>query len=487
MKVYSLVIGNNKYTSAKNLTNAVNDASDIASKLKSLGFTVDLGVDTDIVTFDKHLASFSKNLVNFECGIFYYGGHGLQFGGSNYLTAVDTGFVDEYSVKRSSIPLDEIIDRMYKAKTKINILILDACRDNPFTSRGIDSGLAPVHAPKGTFIAFSTSPGEKASDVGAGRNSVYTGALLRHIDDLHITIEDLFKRVRTTVHSQTSGNQTSWEHTSLIGDFIFNKGQITHSVNVQYNKNSVADVNFISTGSDIDNIIEDFRSHNWYVQRPALHRLEGLTYSKANIDENKLFLVGRNLLQSAKGGEGDANEIFNDLNKWFETYVPKGFSHILNGILFEIYFNSEGKFRAGNFKVYRQSDIFKLQEIRKYEESFNFISQALEPFKHLVLYLPSITPKSVPLEVTIDEIEVESVLDSKQTKLVISLIEHQGVNMLQAPFDYDFHRSSKFSDFKNLVSIQLAIPIAFIQISTNITITDDTLVSYPWDINLQKK
>lgn len=122
--------------------------------------------------------------------------------GINYLAPVDSEFKSESQMKYHAYPLNLIMDHMEKSNALIKILILDACRDNPFQkTRGIQSGLAPVYAPKGTILAFSTSPGERAKDGGAGRNSLYTGALLTHIDDENIQIEEFFKRVRTTVHT----------------------------------------------------------------------------------------------------------------------------------------------------------------------------------------------------------------------------------------------------------------------------------------------
>lgn len=203
MNACALVIGNANYTLDKDkLINALNDAEDFSRKLSNLGFIVKTVTDCSVETFDREIRAFRTELEKFDVGLFYFSGHGLQIDGKNYLTAIDTGFDDEMSVKHNSIALDEVIDYMQKAKPSIKVLILDACRDNPLQNKyrsGNIQGLAPIHAPKGTIIAFSTSPGEKAMDYGAGRNSIYTGSLLNQINDLNIPIEDFFKRVRTSV------------------------------------------------------------------------------------------------------------------------------------------------------------------------------------------------------------------------------------------------------------------------------------------------
>src|SRR5665647_694808 len=233
MNALALLIGNAQYINSKDrLINSGNDAEDFGKKLLNLGFIVKKSIDCNEESFDREVQSFGEELKKFDVGLFYFSGHGLQIDGKNYLTSIDTSFVDSVSAKHSSFPLDQVIDYMQQANPIIKILILDACRNNPLPNqyRSIqDNGLAPIHAPKGTIIAFSTSPGETAMDYGSGRNSIYTGSLLNHIDDTNIPIEDFFKRVRTSVFTLSNGKQTSWEHTSLNGNLFeiyFNsKGQ----------------------------------------------------------------------------------------------------------------------------------------------------------------------------------------------------------------------------------------------------------------------
>lgn len=210
-----------------------------------------------------------------DVGLFYFAGHGMQIKGENYLNTIDTNFHDEISAKHTSFPLNQIIDTMDSCTNATNIIILDACRNNPFVrawNRGPDqNGLASVYTPRGTLIAFATSPGEVAKD-GAGKNGSYTESILKHINTQDIPIEDLFKRVRNTLFSLTSGEQTSWEHTSLSGDFYFN---ISLGLSVEiYSKETVADAFYLLKQGDVlDDVIKDLKSSNWYTQNPAIERL----------------------------------------------------------------------------------------------------------------------------------------------------------------------------------------------------------------------
>lgn len=135
----------------------------------------------------------------------------------------------------------------------------------------------------------------------------------------------------------------------MIGNFFFNSGQLLHSKNLPYRPDCVADINFTSTGTDIDEIIEQLRSHDWYKQNPAIQKLR---YIRLNdIDESSQFLLGRNLLQTADGNEFSAVDIFKRLGNWLERWSTiDGENHVLNGILYEIYFNSKGKFRRNCIK-----------------------------------------------------------------------------------------------------------------------------------------
>ena len=224
-RLAALVIGNADYVNAGKLKNPVNDTQDISAQLVRCGFTVATKLNCSYQEMDQALKDFKKPLKDSDVGLFFFAGHGIQIGGDNYFAAIDTDVSDEVPAKHSSLALNKVIAVMEKSENASSIIILDACRNNPFErawARSVSSrGLAPVYAPRGTIIAYATSPGQVASD-GRGRNGAYTAALLQHLATPDCTIESMFKRVRNTLGTATSGKQISWEHTSLVGDFFFN-------------------------------------------------------------------------------------------------------------------------------------------------------------------------------------------------------------------------------------------------------------------------
>ena len=188
----ALVLGNAAYPDGDDLANPVNDATDLGAKLKGYGFEVIVAIDCTAKEMEKRLKAFRKLLETHEVGLFFFAGHGMQTEGSNYLLALDTDMETETDAKHSSLSLDKVVDVMAKSIASTKIIVLDACRNNPWERRWHRSpgtrGLASVYAPKGTIIGFATSPGEVAYD-GVGRNGTYTAALLQHIDTPDCSIE----------------------------------------------------------------------------------------------------------------------------------------------------------------------------------------------------------------------------------------------------------------------------------------------------------
>ena len=219
----ALIIGNSNYETGP-LVNPVNDASDMASALSKLGFTVILKKDANLEMMEEAVEDFGNRLKKGGVGLFFYAGHGVQVYGSNYLIPVGAKIKKESDVKYRAIDAARILDEMDNAGNGMNIVILDACRDNPFgrSFRSASRGLSIIStAPRGTYITYSTSPGNVAAD-GKGRNSPYTESLLNHIEAPGLPIEQVFKQVRQDLARKTSGQQVPWELSSLSGDFYFN-------------------------------------------------------------------------------------------------------------------------------------------------------------------------------------------------------------------------------------------------------------------------
>jgi len=218
---HALVIGNAAYMQSP-LRNPLNDARAIAKELSAAGFVVDLLEDATQVGMQRAIRRFGDRLQEGGVGLFYYAGHGMQVKGRNFLMPVNADIDREYEIEYSSVDVNMVLSMMDTARNPLNIVILDACRNNPFARsfRVAATGLAQMDAPAGTFIAFATSPGAVAAD-GTGSNGVYTKHLLQQIRVPGQKIEQVFKQVRIGVIAETRGEQTPWESSSLRGEFQF--------------------------------------------------------------------------------------------------------------------------------------------------------------------------------------------------------------------------------------------------------------------------
>ena len=216
----ALVIGNAAYPSAP-LRNPVNDAKDMADKLRGLGFVVIERSNLGIKQIGSTLREFRAKLVPGGVALVYYAGHGLQIKGENYLPAVDAEIAGEEDVSNQSLAIRQIMDVLTDAKTRLNLVFLDACRNNPYarTFRNANEGLSKVAAPSGTLISFATRPGSVAAD-GVGRNGLYTGALLQQMGNPNQSIEQVLKRVVTSVKAGSKNQQEPWMEGSIEGEFV---------------------------------------------------------------------------------------------------------------------------------------------------------------------------------------------------------------------------------------------------------------------------
>jgi len=347
----ALIIGNSKYAHAGALRNPSNDAQDVSSRLQACGFSVAKVIDASHAEMDRALKSFRSALADQQVGLFFFAGHGVQIDGENYLAAVDTDVSDEITTKHSSLPLNRVIETMEKAGPTTSIIVLDACRDNPWERAWHRSattrGLASVYAPKGTLIAFATSPGQVASD-GAGRNGAYTSALLKHLDTPDCSIESMFKRVRNTLSVSTSGKQISWEHTSLAGEFYFNLSigaRIT-----DYSPNALSDKLFVlDDAREAHQIIKELKVLTWHRQNPAVAQLVAADANK--FDDDSLFVIGRNLYQSAAGSANASNDYIMHFMDRTTALAAEKRKAILDGMLFEVFFDSRGQFRESYSRI----------------------------------------------------------------------------------------------------------------------------------------
>lgn len=224
-KRLALVIGNGAYQHIGALNNPSNDAKLMGETLGSLGFETMVYTDLSQNEMITKIREFGNKLTEQKAvGLFFYAGHGLQVNGENYLVPITANITKEQDVELECVNLKRVLGEMEYAQNDLNIIILDACRNNPFANvRAINTGgLAAVNAPRGTFIAFATSPGNVASD-GSGNNGLYTEQLVKEISQPGTKIEDVFKKVRSRVYEISQQQQIPWENSSIFGDFYFKK------------------------------------------------------------------------------------------------------------------------------------------------------------------------------------------------------------------------------------------------------------------------
>lgn len=260
-KRLALIIGNCEYQYENSLSNPVNDADAIAETLQLLGFDVMKHNNSSQTEMKKAIDSFGEKLKDYEMGLFFFAGHGLQVDGYNYLIPVDANIKSEGDVEYNCVNAGRVLTKMQDSDVNTNIVILDACRNNPFekawTRSLSNKGLAFMEAPTGSLIAYATSPGNTASD-GTGKNGLYTESLLNYIGDPDLNVLQVFQQTRKTVREKTNGEQVPWESTSLVDDFYFNQSE-SKIISVVLEKAENSEENLTISKRNASNIIEELK------------------------------------------------------------------------------------------------------------------------------------------------------------------------------------------------------------------------------------
>jgi hypothetical protein len=305
------VIGNSNYINSGALENPVNDARAIKSALLGLGFTVLEYEDLSQSKMKMAIDEFGRQLKNYNTGLFFYAGHGIQSKGANYLIPVDANIQSEQQIEYDCVQADRVLGFMEAAGSKINIVILDACRNNPFErswSRAVEgAGLAFMNAPSGSLIAYSTSPGRTASD-GSGSNGLYTSVLLENMRTPDITILQMFQNVRRTVAEKSGKKQIPWESTSLTDDFYFIKADkdAAKNANLTWMRVDEGYIFYINGEAVTERVIADWVDDSLLIFDPVTNissLLENYEASAKNklLDARKLD-GGSNAFCKMKGG-----------------------------------------------------------------------------------------------------------------------------------------------------------------------------------------
>ena len=293
---HALVIGNGNYRSSP-LKNPVNDALDMSAALRRLGFSVTVKTDADQRVMEDAIRQLGRTLTAGGVGLFYYAGHGIQVQGRNYLIPVGADIVKEPDVKYEAVDAGRVLAYMEDAGNNLNIIILDACRDNPFARsfRSGDKGLARMDAPTGSIVAYATSPGSVAAD-GSGRNGLYTAKLLKHMLTPGITIERALKNVRIEVASASNRKQIPWESSSLMGDFYFTSEKKVNTASKSVPKKKPERIQVNNTELNPDTVKREDRTRlailPWLLSRDGSVYIDSvLNKLSAEFEDHKNFTV----------------------------------------------------------------------------------------------------------------------------------------------------------------------------------------------------
>jgi len=289
-KRLALIIGNSEYQHGAYLRNPVNDAVAMKGVLSQAGFDVLDHFDLNLVAMKKAIDDFGSILGSYDIGLFFYAGHGVQAKGDNYLIPVDASLKTENDVEYNCVNAGRVLAKMEDARNRTNIIILDACRDNPFerswTRSMAGKGLASITAPVGSMICYATAPGHTASD-GAGKNGLYTSALLQHITKPGLPIEEVFKRVRVMVREESDNTQIPWESTSLEGDFYFHR--INEPDPIIRDSSSIITDNIEKDNTGLFVDTRDNQQYNWVEIGEQIWMVENLKFTSSGSWSNHIF------------------------------------------------------------------------------------------------------------------------------------------------------------------------------------------------------
>ena len=467
MKTLALVIGNNNYYENAKLDNAISDATAMSHIFRRLGFDVIFKQDCFANDYADLLTEFETRIKDFDASIFYFAGHGFEIDGENFLAAIDCQVASpsKYHCGQTCIKLTDVLSILKNNSNKINIVIIDACRKS--FDRSGTVAFSPIQAPKGTLLAFSTSPNEGASDKGFEGHSIFTGAILQYIGRERLSVEELFKKVRKTVYNISEGRQTSWEHTSLIGDYYFNTGQLSYSITIPYDENVVKDVNYNMIIDEFSKLIMDLKSYDWNIQNPAILKL--LKIPPNHLDKNQQFILGRNLLQTSAIAFNSSTFMEDISSNIIKYNNVEGENHVLNGIMFEIYFNSQGEFRKDKTKKRYFKEIIELRKISIFNKSFEFIQLLLITTKYSLIYIPKKEDNIFDIDIVATLEKISYPTGKEGNYEVISKITCNSIDIIKEISKYNIYGKDN-NGLKEIISDFLSAPEDLVQLNCNIVL-----------------
>ena len=459
-KRLALVVGINSYTVLLPLKCAVADAKEFAEVLRGLDFEVICSLDEDGSEVNQKFDLFEERLFDkpYDVALFYFAGHGCMANRSDCLMlkespelTIDT----EVKVKNKSLVLDSLCTRLRGAGDQINIFILDACRSEAGRSAtylNFNFG-KNLHIPYQTFIAYSTSPGATAKDGTV--HSPYTQSLLSNIRKKNLSIESLFKQVRKEIYQ--SVGQLSWDHSCLIEDFYFCDKE-ANLISVLYSPDALADKQYVSKIEDVNKIISLFRTYNYYHQIDAVDLFKR-NFKKIAVDD--LFVIGRNILQAAVGGSWECTKLMD--YSFLRLFQQGDRNPVLDGVLYEIYFNSSAEFRLKGIKIGNKEIFDKIASLsiqKDFEGSFLFIQSVLEKYKKHLKYLPG-QSKLHTIRVNLHIVVVDDLFDDKIWEVDEIILDNKNEMALFS----DNCRFTSLPDFLDFLSLKFGIPLRFMKIN----------------------
>lgn len=488
MKVLAICIGVDNAGNFTKLDNAINDAIAMEEVFRSFNYETILYKDISVAEFISLHAKLEKELKNYDAFIFFYAGHGLEVDGENYLTLKETsqdGDTKAY-YNREAIKLSEILELEKTNFGITKIIIIDACRDNPRGVRGAQAQeFAPIATPRGTLIAFSTTSGEKAADGGFENNSAYTGTLVQHLkSSISIQAESLFKKVCQSVFSLTKGKKVTWEHTSLINEFFFQK-PLSKETDFGYPNMYINESAYDYSDHQIQDIIILFQTGNWYKQEEAINNFLSIPISNLSNDEK--FIIGRWIVRSYANGTFRAQNLLREnivgfLNLYRER---NGENHLLNGMLIELYFNNSGQFRFASENLETSNILVDLRKIELYNASFDYLNKVLAHHSNELLYYPITAENNEPLIFDIVAKQEDNWLEGKQQ--LISSINIQAKDITEKTTTITGNSIGSENQLKKLL-VAFNIPQDLIMINSNIPLynieirnkADKSVAKYNW-------
>lgn len=469
-KCIAWVVGINHYDNYPTLKAAVNDATEIGKALEKLKYEVIYSLDEPKGTVDADKEKFEEMLHKgkYDVALFYFAGHGSMANKSDCLLMKETryqSFDNEVFIRNSSILIDDLCKDFRSLGDQINIFIIDACRSeiDRSTSTNFDFGKCSTLRYQ-TFIAYSTSPGASAKD--GIEHSPYTQSVLDHIYDENLPIEALFKIVRKEVYSSTG--QLPWEHSCLIDTYCFNYGQNSPYFEAKYSQNAFEDRMYISDNNLAQDIISQFKMYDYNIQEKAL-----LTFIKIHkqLSVDDKFVIGRNILQAAEGECFACQREFSS-NALSVFQMENGNNAVLDGILYEMYFNSSNELRQ-SVRGFRFMGRLKTVLMNSaFESSALFIRNSLKPYLNKVNYIVG-DKKVHSVSVRVIALEKETI-DAEKSWQLVSIIYAN--NDLTDNFLTNSSGEKRKRNFVEDISYFLQIPMENLKITFSNDIQSNDLI-----------